>query len=1430
MPIIDIRDPVNLSDQNSADSLLGRAINGELAAAAPAREEDPKPTSSFGEGFGASLRMGMIQSITNSLSRNGINPFGVLGDTLNFKADESFNPFKYIEEQSKDGGVFGSPSRRELAYRMTELGQFDDVKSQEEFDHQYMIGEQFMRDASALSGAGMLAKSAGFATNMLGDPSNLIPLGGALAVAGKVGKAAVRSEMLAKTLAGASVAATAAIAIKKAQDAMTPVANVPGLEDEAITGLVSAAFGGIIGAATSEAISRPFLTGVEGRKLQDVRNGFARAMSNPQSRSARSPVGAAGPKDPAFAKGPAEAAEGFGEFLENAQAENRAHLQEALDGPLVQDKPVTVLTTGNDDQAKLLTALRKRYEEAGLRLHVSEHGAAADLRMSKAAEAALNISGEAIEASAAELGKTKGGAYLMKLGEWYGNIVSWLPGSSPASRMQKSTLGLLRETQRTLFGSMRTVAAGSAENPTKYNVGANAEGLKDIYHAESGRVTVGIRKDRGEAGRNGIDKDRFDSELVDNLIAKDDAARGYGDAPKASNPHVQSAADRVSAYMLKFRDRLEEVGLLEMGPQGLRAAQDELSKITAVRDAIQKRLDNDPFAARDAQTEANKTALKDAIKKYREAKLESRQRARSGEGVTNAVDRATAFYNDIQRLKADLASDAAKFPKQQRQSLERRLRRAERATAKQAAKVAEYEKAVKAQDGYFSMMYDVDRIKANPGGFIRAVADGLGIADMTVSGKRISADQMKLRPEVIEALGDDTVILAARLRELDGGDSVPMTREQALAEVPNITVGELPDTIREAYLKRLQQFYTDTAQAVHDKITHFGDIMPEAWDASSNALKARTLSIPKSIVKDYLVRDIDTLMALYHHRVGGRVAVARAIQTNERLSGLVTPDGRPVKTGDDLEAALSFALDSMSGIQARAEEMGGTAAKKSALPAIEKTKQMVQRDLISRMRLLEGAAAAPGGKGLDSEVGAFLTRSALNWNYSTMMGSAAIPNITDTGALIVQAMFGRAVRQRLAEAVRTLSGYAARDLEAVGFGLDHQSRVMALGDLPDVSTTTKGGGYGSGQTRRVSRTIDVGAQATSRFVGKASGLAWLTNTLRKTFAGVKIDMAMQDSRRILKMQALIDGGMNPDEAIRRVGFSKYEAGRLNGLGLNAKNARILHEQTYKHGVLDDGRKVSDAMSFDEYLAYKKRVHPEMMSWDNTKSVRDVLDTVTSQINQEVNRFDLLTPGVSDKPILNDKNHWKLINQFQSFAYAYVNQRVIPMSQMPATHQLAYLMTTMGLSMMADAVQNHLAGRRSIDETIKMLMTAKGAAGLVYAAWNRSGLSGWLTRPLAITDAMGVGISPGMLLENTVGSGAARHITRDRAVTSLMGPTASQIGRVVQTVADVLNLKADRWTAYNGAKLTPTNNLIWFRLLHYGTGLPVAPEWILEKSK
>lgn len=758
--------------------------------------------------------------------------------------------------------------------------------------------------------------------------------------------------------------------------------------------------------------------------------------------------------------------------------------------------------------------------------------------------------------------------------------------------------------------------------------------------------------------------------------------------------------------------------------------------------------------------------------------------------------------------------------------LKNKQRRIEKTLARKRDGLEALRVKVKQQERYVPAAFDLERVMANPDGFTRRLADEF----LDIARERAGGD-ITAMPLVRELIADGKFDINA-LRRAGATKAGKLIDEGETADLlDGLTVGDLPDNLQQSYLAELADYYDRNARAVFKKLTDPGDRhgIIEAIDGISNPLKDRVLDIRRSAFAEFLDSDIDNVLERYHRVVGGRTAVARSIQLNSDIwQGQTikrTVDGRtvrePIKTGDDLKAHMAESINRLKEWSAIADRSLAK-GQKPLRPQVDRWQSSVQRDLFGGLDFLMGRNPIkhdPNAFGTIASLG----RTALRLSYLNKLGSVFWAQINDLAPVTLYMMQRPNTIRHVAGMFKTMNRMdklQRRDLEVLGLLIDDITRTRALSDTDQLAHSIQGKGLAGALAGRAERTLS----DLSDIHAKVSLMDWITDVNKRVSAGLVMDRVSNNSKRLLRAQELINEGISQGEALRRVGLSKFDAASINRLGFNVERSRRFHRLTYRYGLDVKGNRINGKMSFDDYMKSKDVAVPNFMDWPLAdRRNKDLFDFIGANINQEVNRSLVVTPGAFDRPYLNFKLAGRLFNQFQTFGMAFVNQRLRVMAQMPAQYQVWYMMSYLGLGAISDGISNHLSGRRNFGETAQLW--AEQPLGMTYAAFERSGLAGWISRPLAWATGMGVPFTPQNLLDQS-GSPASRHIQPGNLAT-YFGPAASDIERLGRVLSDLASGNADRRTAYQAWKLIPFQNLLWFRMLNNATGLPVTPESLIR---
>lgn len=1498
MPIVRVSPPSTGDAFPSALDRLSQQSQDLLTHGDPlarySRQGRPEESPSWGQTWRAYVGTGLVQDAADVLIGPSPAP------------QRDFNPFTFIREREW--------LREDERVRiLTERGQFDGSFSEDEFNWDLFTGLRFLEDVQTIGRASTAKTLASMAGTMLGDPTNLIPIGLGANVLRK-GATAARTARVAATLGATS------LGLEKLHNLAQPASNDPGLWNEAIAGGMGAGIGAGLGLLTSPAFKAAAARYIGTRKLQALRREFDKMLSEPIPRAA----------DSATVGTDAQLASAT---LGDEIAAGKSALERALSEDPTDNRVISVLQREGDENAGLLAQLRKKYDDAGKALHVVDHPDQPWHDTVEEVRAIIEHPAMSTDATPADFDAGWADRAFSAVTRRYANLTARV---TPGGRMAQTMLARVDDVLRTLSGSAATISRGSAMDPFRFPSGAAAENIKGILEAAKDSTVLSVRGIYARARREGpltYNGRRIDGrftgygqfrEAVNDLLRRESArAQGFPvEIPADTSPAIREAAGQVRGYFARMRDELEGVGLLETGPRALARAKEEAKAAeTHLADAaarLKRTIDADPDAeyvpdlidralsAQDRFTEAaGRLAQVEAAIKGQDAYLPrvfnvqailadelgfkgklaaAFRRKDSLVGGRFVADDERPLRPEVLETirkaepeeppapagpKDESLADAAKGIEQPmgRARITRLIEKerpgittlgptkhGQQALPSIGARV--YEEAVLSGDDWFRLLGRVfatergaRRFGLPTGPLAGLDAKRLQVGDRwTIAGEPAvvelidgQAVTFKVGEEFIDLAGivipsgnqDTFTIQLGKLIPADEGSlarAVDQVADSATSNRRPKVEGDLAPSVRNAYRAELRAFYDRNAAAAFDKLTAPKERHGVADALDTDPIKARVLDIDETEVGEFLERDVETILERYSHTTGGRMAVRRAIQLNPQLwADARLRDGTPVTTGGHLLAYLRETTDSLETFTRTLAGRPGNRGKvfNQLVQSVRSLRQRIERDIGAPLDMLEGRSPL-GDQGPIYAAASYFGRQALRLSFANKLGSVAWAQLNDIAPITLFMVQRPATVALIPRAILHLRKLPRRDLEVLGLMFDGVTRARALADTDSAAL---GLGFGHGRTQAVTAAVERGAIATTDAVARIGLLNWITDVSRRVGGGIVIDRAVDLSRRMVAVERAATGGVARATAMGRFGLSQFDAAWLNKIGLNAERAERFQRLIHAHGLdlTDQPLSRVDLVRWLDLEDYKSQaVKPNFADWpmDPTTSEgranRELFDTLAANLHGEVARSLVVSPGAFDRPIANLRMLGRMFNQFQAFPIAFVNQRLRPMAQMPARHQLWYLMAYVGLGAITDAISNHLSGRRSFDESARLW--GENPLGMTYAAVQRSGITTWLGRPMAIADALGIGWSPGNLTGGLPGSAAAQHVQPGRVLTFL-GPVAGDLDRAGRVVTELASGRADDRTAYDAAKLAPFQNLIWLRLIHRATRLPVVPEAI-----
>jgi hypothetical protein len=1035
----------------------------------------------------------------------------------------------------------------------------------------------------------------------------------------------------------------------------------------------------------------------------------------------------------------------------------------------VANRTITALYRKGDETSQLLDRVRAQYAAAGVPLREVPHPSQWFLDLTEDARAVFDHPAWNVDATPADLGYGAVDTAVSNLSTRYANL---LTRATPGGRVAQSFLSQLNDVHRTLAGSAQTMSRGSATDPLGFVSGASAENIKGRLEGFKDRALISLGSAYSKVAKA--------AEPV--KYAGVEIPRRFG-----RTQFVRSVLD----VMRRDSAKAQGFAVADVGPvpsvvrEGVDVARAYLARMREELETVGL-LDTGPRSVANAEVRAARLERRIEAAKRRVVDAEA-----LGDEGADLLTRAKASLERAERLAKQQADDLASV-------------RAKSARA----------------DAYLPRVFDVSSILRDEQGFKAALVRSF----QRVREGGVEITDPELRPLVSEVVDRLPLAELEEVARGAGRDGVAALRE-----------GDLSGPLLTAYRAELDAFHRRAADAAFERITAPNERHGVAESIPEDPIRRRVLEADDADLAPFLEQDLELILERYHRVIGGRVAVRRAIQLNPDVWGSARlRDGRPVVDGPTMMEHLRETLVTMDTF-ARTVDAKSPSPAGPLAPMIRSLRQRIDRDIGLPLDIIEGRDPMGESSGVFASF-RYMGRLAGRAAFLNKMGSVAVAQANDFAPLAFLMMMRPRLVAMLPRALGLLKGLPRQDLEIANLMFDQVARTRALADT-DYLTTRHG--VGEGMVRRVTGAVERGAERLSDVQGKITGMEYLTDIARRVGGGIVLNRVGGLGRRLARAERLRLVGEPDASALSLVGLSRVDAAWTNKMGLDGRRARRFERLMWEHGLDAQDRPIRERVTWAEFQegggpldVDGDMIKPNFAEWPtNTldakgRETRDLLDTLASNIHGEVGRNLIVKPGAFDKPLSSLPIIGRLFHQFQSFAFAFANQRLKPMAQLPARYQLGYAMSYLFMGALTDAMSNALAGRRSLEESAEMW--ASNPAGAVYGAWDRSGLSSWLARPLAVSDAMGIPFSPGNFLENTVGSSAARHVAPGRALTWL-GPAAGDADRVAQVLSDLGTGRVDERTAVTAWKLAPFQNLVWLRLLHQTTGAPVVPEAITGRA-
>ncbi len=558
--------------------------------------------------------------------------------------------------------------------------------------------------------------------------------------------------------------------------------------------------------------------------------------------------------------------------------------------------------------------------------------------------------------------------------------------------------------------------------------------------------------------------------------------------------------------------------------------------------------------------------------------------------------------------------------------------------------------------------------------------------------------------------------------------------------------------------------------------------------------KHRVLKINETDFADFLDDDLASLLGFHHRQTSGKIAARLAVKRS-------VDQWRPIVrklTGKDLIAENYNPHLILDAIRRDFQNWIDAAAKlkdPKMLAQIEAARDLTDRILTQKLDELEGKPVF-NDPAVDAGWKLLAKRTALNFPYMAYLGKMTVSAIPDIAGMVFYKGLTPKKISTVARALMIFKKMPRRGLEGLDVALNDSIRSLRAASLGDVADLVDGRQFGPGLKGKTLSRIDAGMNWMTEKFSRATLMdRWNTNMKRAAAHMIQQEMIVA-ARRMKQAGQFMAQGLSETAAVKKAGLSPHDALRLNRLGINADRATRLLDTLYAHGVDIDGSQPwkGNRAAFD---AHEGAIFPELNKWWNTD--RDLFETFTAAVNSETQNI-IVEPKLMSRPLINATWTGRAFNQFQSFAFAWGNQFAQMAAQRPAIEQAQYITWAVGLGGLSEAIHNHLAGRRSFDETAELWR--KKPMGMVYASIDRAGITGWLARPLGWMEKTPWGPAKSLGIEKT-----SQRSAQIQGLPGILGPFADWTDRLMRTTQRaVFNGEVDRRTLHSFRVLTPFNNL------------------------
>ena len=546
-------------------------------------------------------------------------------------------------------------SRDPRVQALWELGAFDDAYNPDLFQHELGRGLQFLNDLETLHRSSWGAYAAAWIGAMIGDPTNLIPIGAGAKIissakAARTGARAARALRVAKR---AGQFGSFALGAEVAMNALQPASNEPGPANEAFAIGMGAAFGVVVGSLAE------FPDAVKGQMIRVTQAKRQRLRENIDAVAQEKMVDWENPTLSGFA-----AMDNMPVPLSEAIKRDTVVLQRMLEQPAVDNELAAVRAIPGDENWALLEKLHQKYSDAGFTLHspmtgvTSADGLDHYILFSNARkmldEPVFNV-----DADPADFNYGRASMLLRSAQEATLRPIQHLTiGGRILNFIKTAHLERIATVYRLLNSSAATVTRANLQDPFNFRALTPAESIKALHEQSKDLTVLNMTRSYQEAGRS-PEPITYNGRTIPNRFAFHKFAEAVGDLrhrlqtqadgyegveiPADIHPAIRAAAELNTTHLNQMARELQQVGMLT------RKADEAVAKHQSSVDDYAAQIEQATARATDADT---RLASPDAPYYVRIADAEQRLKDQH-EATPTQIETAQSMLDSIHASVSD---------------------------------------------------------------------------------------------------------------------------------------------------------------------------------------------------------------------------------------------------------------------------------------------------------------------------------------------------------------------------------------------------------------------------------------------------------------------------------------------------------------------------------------------------------------------------------------------------------------------------------------------------------------------------------------------------------------------------------------------------------------------------------------------------------